>query len=201
MAYSNGSTPKMRRYHSERPIIRPARQTAPHPYAGAAIGEVAPWMVGVGELRAAGLLPKVAATGSRVLAKKGALLAAEGGAMGAAQPVTEGGSYGAQKALQTGIGAAAAPAIGGTLAGAWEACRAVQVRHRRRAGADRQQPPCQALRDAAGSAGKATAGYRHPRLPVDPGAGHRVAGSGTGRARAAQQWGHGGGFCWQRVAE
>ena len=49
---------------------------------------------------------------SAEIAKKGDLLALEGAAMGAAQPVTGDGSYGSQKALQVGAGAAAAPALG-----------------------------------------------------------------------------------------
>lgn len=86
-------------------------------YVGAAAGEVLPWMVGMGGLRTAGMLPQVAGTGVKATAKKGALLAAEGAAMGAAQPVVKDGSYGAQKAAQIGVGAVAAPVIaGGTKA-------------------------------------------------------------------------------------
>jgi hypothetical protein len=86
-------------------------------YVGAALGEVAPWMVGISELRAMGLLPKVAKGEgilgkSAELAKKGGLLAAEGGVMGLVQPVTGEGSYGRQKAAQVAMGAAAAPLLG-----------------------------------------------------------------------------------------
>src|SRR5690348_11316510 len=42
--------------------------------AGATVGEIAPWMLGIGELRAAGMLPEAS-----TLASKGAALAAEGG--------------------------------------------------------------------------------------------------------------------------
>jgi hypothetical protein len=76
-------------------------------YVGAAAGEILPWMVGVGEARALGLLPKATST----LGKAG-LLAGEGAAMGAATPVTEGGDYATQKATQIGVGAATAPALG-----------------------------------------------------------------------------------------
>lgn len=81
-------------------------------FIGAAAGEILPWIVGVGELRAAGMLPKVTATGAKGVAQKGGLLAAEGATMGAAQPVTEG-DYGRQKLAQVATGAVAAPAIRG----------------------------------------------------------------------------------------
>lgn len=83
-------------------------------YAGAAVGEVMPWMVGMGQLRTAGALPTIAATGAKGLAQKAALLAAEGGAMGAMQPVTDG-EYGSEKARQIAIGAVAAPATAGMV--------------------------------------------------------------------------------------
>jgi len=67
---------------------------------GATVGEVAPWMVGVGELRNAGLLPKATTTLGKATA-----LAGDGAAMGAATPVTQG-DYGSQKARQVGYGAA-----------------------------------------------------------------------------------------------
>lgn len=87
-------------------------------YVGAAVGEILPWMTGMGELRAMGLLPKIAGTGLKATAKKGALLAAEGGAMGAAQPVLGDGDYSTQKAKQVGIGAVAAPVTAGVLSAA-----------------------------------------------------------------------------------
>lgn len=80
---------------------------------GAAVGEVLPWMTGIGELRAAGLLPKISGRGIKATAKKGTLLAAEGAAMGAVTPVTEG-DYGSEKAQQMEIGAVAAPLLAGT---------------------------------------------------------------------------------------
>lgn len=84
-------------------------------YGGSVAGAVAPWMVGIGQLRAAGALPQITATGIPGLAQKGGLLAAEGAAMGLAQPVTGDGPYGGQKAAQVGIGAVAAPAIAGGI--------------------------------------------------------------------------------------
>ena len=84
--------------------------------AGATVGEVAPWMVGIGELRALGLLPKITETGMKGAAQKGGLLALEGAAMGVPQPVTGDGSYAEQKALQVGVGAVAAPLTGGAMA-------------------------------------------------------------------------------------
>lgn len=75
---------------------------------GAAVGEVAPWVAGLGSARAAGYLPKATTT----LQKLG-MLAAEGGAMGASQPVTDGGSFAGQKALQVGTGATAGPLLYG----------------------------------------------------------------------------------------
>lgn len=92
-------------------------------YVGAAVGEILPWMTGMGELRAAGLLPKIAGTGVKATAKKGALLAVEGATMGAAQPVLGDGGYGRQKAAQIGIGAVAAPATAGALGGLGKGAR------------------------------------------------------------------------------
>lgn len=54
-------------------------------------------MFGLGQLRAAGLLPKVSGTGVRATLVRGGLLAGEGAAMGAAQPVTNG-EFAEQKA-------------------------------------------------------------------------------------------------------
>jgi len=54
-------------------------------YAGATVGEVLPWLTGVGELRALGILPK-----ATTYAGKLGSLALEGGLIGAAQPVTSG---------------------------------------------------------------------------------------------------------------
>lgn len=75
--------------------------------AGATVGEIAPWMAGVGELKAAGLIPKATSLGGKALT--GAL---EGGAIGAVQPVTDpNASYASQKALQAGGGALTGGAI------------------------------------------------------------------------------------------
>jgi hypothetical protein len=71
---------------------------------GATIGEVLPWLTGIGEARAAGLMP----TASTALGRLG-VLAGEGAAQALPQPVTGGGSYAGQKAAQVGIAAAAAP--------------------------------------------------------------------------------------------
>lgn len=89
-------------------------------YAGATAGEVAPWMVGGGELRAAGLLPRIVAPLRSIkgLAQRGAALATEGGLMGLSQPVTGDGDYGGQKTAQTLVGAASAPVLAGTLGAA-----------------------------------------------------------------------------------
>jgi hypothetical protein len=86
-------------------------------YIGAVPGEVLPWMVGLGELRAAGLLPTITQGGIKGAAKKGGLLAAEGAVMGATQPVLGEGGYGAQKGAQVATGAIAAPAIAAGLRG------------------------------------------------------------------------------------
>ena len=92
-------------------------------YVGAAAGQVLPWMTGIGELRAAGMLPQIAEASpgflskAATLFKKGGLLALEGGAMGAAAPVTEEGSYAGHKAIQIGVGAAAAPLLAAGLHG------------------------------------------------------------------------------------
>lgn len=90
--------------------------------AGAATGEILPWMTGIGELRAAGILPQVAKgegfAGKLIeYGKKGGLLALEGGAYGATQPVTGEGSYARQKGAQVGVGAAAAPVMGSMVGG------------------------------------------------------------------------------------
>lgn len=100
-------------------------------YIGAGAGEVLPWMVGIGELKAAGVLPKlkpvsqVAGFGNKAanVAAKAGLLAAEGGAMAAAQPVTEG-DYGRTKAAQVATGAVAAPVIGAVAGGLGKAAGA-----------------------------------------------------------------------------
>lgn len=92
-------------------------------FGGAAAGEVLPWMIGMGELRGAGMLPRVTATGGKGLLQKGGLLAAEGGAMGFAQPVLGEGSYGEQKAKQVRIGAAAAPLTAGTVSAVGKGAR------------------------------------------------------------------------------
>lgn len=83
-------------------------------YAGAAVGEVLPWMTGLGELRAAGLLPKATTTLGRM-----AVGAGEGAGMAAAQPVTGIAPYANQKAAQVAAGTVtggAIPAIGAALA-------------------------------------------------------------------------------------
>lgn len=76
---------------------------------GAGIGEIAPWALGIGEAKAAGMLPQAATLPGKIGA-----LALEGGVMGASQPVTNGGgSYWQDKAIQTGSGAALAPVAAG----------------------------------------------------------------------------------------
>lgn len=74
---------------------------------GAVIGDVLPWLAGEGELRAAGMLPRVSGVGGKLGA-----LATTGALMGASSPVT-GQDYWTQKAIQTGGGAALAGALGG----------------------------------------------------------------------------------------
>jgi hypothetical protein len=76
--------------------------------AGAAVGEIVPWVAGLGAVRAAGIVPKATTT-----AQKLGQLALEGGAVGAAQPVTGDGSFAAQKALQVGTGALSGPVLHG----------------------------------------------------------------------------------------
>lgn len=105
--------------------------TNPASVAGAVAGEVAPWAIGLGEARAAGVIPKAETT----LQKLGQL-GVEGGLMGAALPVTSGPelndmerlvaggaaepSFAKQKALQVGVGGIAGPVlhVGGKGAGA-----------------------------------------------------------------------------------
>jgi hypothetical protein len=83
-------------------------------YAGATIGEVLPWATGLGEARALGLIP----TASKLGGKLG-LLGAEGAAMGATQPITNGGdNYAADKAKQVAVGAGTGPLLYGLGAGA-----------------------------------------------------------------------------------
>jgi hypothetical protein len=77
-------------------------------YAGATVGEIAPWMYGMGELRAIGAIPEATSTAGKLTS-----LALEGGTMGGAQPVTANGSYASQKAAQVGIGAATGPLLYG----------------------------------------------------------------------------------------
>src|SRR3982750_395294 len=86
-------------------------------YGGAAAGEILPWVYGVGELRALGMLPKITQGGLVGLALKGGALAGEGGAMGAAQPVISDGPYSAQKGKQVAVGAASAPLLAAGVKG------------------------------------------------------------------------------------
>lgn len=81
---------------------------SPGAYAGAAVGEVAPWVTGLGELRAIGAIPEATSAIGRV-----ASLAAEGGTMGAVQPVTNSDNYALSKGEQTAVGAVTAPALVG----------------------------------------------------------------------------------------
>lgn len=92
-------------------------------YVGAVAGEILPWMTGLGELRAAGMLPKITGGGGKALVQKGGLLAAEGAAMGAGQPVLGEGGYGEQKIQQVAIGAAAAPLTAGTVSAVGKGAR------------------------------------------------------------------------------
>jgi hypothetical protein len=92
-------------------------------YTGAAIGQLAPWMMGMGELRAAGLLPTIAAPAANagLLARAGNLAArvgvqtGEGMLYGAGQTVTGQGDYGSQKLAQiagNGMAGGALPLVG-----------------------------------------------------------------------------------------
>lgn len=81
-------------------------------YGGAVAGEVLPWMVGIGELKAAGLLPQIIGSGVKATAQKAGLLAGEGAAMAAVQPVTDG-DYWRQKGAQVATGGIAAPLLYG----------------------------------------------------------------------------------------
>lgn len=106
-------------------------------YVGGAVGEIVPWLVGAGELRAATLLPKaetIAAkaapyVGTRIagVLGKAAPLAGEGALYGAVQPVTNGDTdYGAQKAEQIGTAAIASPLLAGATVAALKAPGAVR---------------------------------------------------------------------------
>jgi hypothetical protein len=102
-------------------------------YLGSVVGQVAPWLLGVGALRSAGMLPKLApvaeVTGAGAkagnLAAKTGLLAAEGAAGGAAQTVTDGSPYWTDKAAQVAGGAAAGPLVVGGLSAATKSLGAV----------------------------------------------------------------------------
>lgn len=82
---------------------------------GATAGQVAPWLVGLGGLKAAGAIPKA----TSMLGKIG-VGALEGGAIGASQPVTGNGSFASQKLGQVGTGAALGGSIPAITAGASE---------------------------------------------------------------------------------
>lgn len=94
-------------------------------FVGGAAGEILPWVTGIGALRGAGMLPKVSATGAKGVVQKAGLLAAEGAAMGAAQPVVGEGGYGAQKGAQVAVGAAAAPLLAGSMSAVGRGARYV----------------------------------------------------------------------------
>jgi hypothetical protein len=91
-------------------------------YVGAAMGEVAPWLIGMGEARALGALPEA----SSALGKIG-LGAAEGSLIGSTNPVTDpNGSFAQQKGLQMGTGALAGgalPAVGQAARGLYGAVK------------------------------------------------------------------------------
>jgi hypothetical protein len=101
-------------------------------YAGGAIGEVLPWMYGVGEAKALGILPKLKPVSqvSGLLGKAGnvaaktGLLAGEGAAYGAVQPVTDG-DYGRAKLEQVVQGAITNPLMMGGLKAGVGAARGV----------------------------------------------------------------------------
>lgn len=93
-------------------------------YVGSAIGQVAPWMIGLGQLRAAGALPKIGGGVGGAAAKTG-LLAAEGAVAGASIPVTSGGYWG-EKGQQVAVGAIAAPGLAGLMKGGAMAGRGVR---------------------------------------------------------------------------
>ena len=126
---ANNAADRINRRVQQREQNYQARTDAPgvkaDSYAGAAVGEILPWLTGLGELRAAGILPTIAGKGFVPTAKKGGLLALEGGAMMAAAPVTKDGSYGIQKAAQIGVGAVAAPLLAGGTAVAGKGARYV----------------------------------------------------------------------------
>lgn len=93
---------------------------SPGAFIGAGMGEIAPWALGIGEARAAGLIPKATSYLGKLRN-----LALEGGVIGATQPVNTGAggqtvaglvagtapapSYLSQKAQQIGLGAATGP--------------------------------------------------------------------------------------------
>lgn len=96
-------------------------------YGGAAVGQVAPFLVGAGAKalqyvggKAASLLPQ-AATTSRAVASG----VAQGGLLGAVQPVT-GDNYGEEKATQVGLGGLLGGALPGLSGGARAAYGAVR---------------------------------------------------------------------------
>lgn len=94
-------------------------------YVGAAAGNVLPWLVGVGELRAAGMLPQLARTRDVAgvvgktgnLAAKGGLLAAEGAVVGATRPVLGDQPFWQEKGRATAQDAIFAPVAGAAGAG------------------------------------------------------------------------------------
>lgn len=75
---------------------------------GAGVGEIAPWLLGAGELRAAGAIPEATSALGKL-----AQLTAGGAAMAGTQPVIDG-DFARTKALQTGVGAGMG-AAGGVL--------------------------------------------------------------------------------------
>jgi hypothetical protein len=100
-------------------------------YIGGMVGEVAPWMYGVGEAKALGLLPKMKKVSEvpsllgkagNIAAKTG-LLAGEGAVMGAAAPVTENRPYWDAKTGQVITGAVMGPTTAAAAGGAGLATR------------------------------------------------------------------------------
>lgn len=134
---------------------------SPASYAGAAVGTLAPWLTGTGQLRAAGLLPAVTQTGLRGAAIKGGLLAGEGALMGAATPVTEG-DFAQKKLEQVGVGTVLAPLTAAGIRGAGAAAGGVRQLGRYLTPGGREAIANQRLAEQFGTAPETLAALRAP---------------------------------------
>lgn len=149
-------------------------------YGGAAVGEILPWIVGLGGLRAAGLLPKASTA-----LQKGAALATEGAATAVPQPVLDGEDYASNKAKQIGIGAGLAAGSGALGKAISAGARGVRDTARLASDAGREKLANQRLAKTLAAVDPDAAAKLNQAAPLIPGE-SVGAGQAIGGPRAVQ---------------